>query len=73
MFRLFKPIGIIVSGFIFFSACKVNKNGTSSNSSSQNAATKATPAKPVKKAPYHAAETRLLDVQHMDLAIRFDY
>lgn len=73
MFRLFKPIGIIVSGFIFFSACKVNKNGTSSNSSSQNAATKATPAKQVKKAPYHAAETRLLDVQHMDLAVRFDY
>lgn len=73
MFRLFKPIGIIVSGFILFSACKVNKNSASSNNSSQTAAAKAVAEKPVKKAPYRAAETRLLDVEHMDLAVRFDY
>lgn len=72
MFRSFKPIGIILGGLVFISACKVNKNNTSSNNSSQNAPVK-TSLKPVKKAPYRATETRLLDIQHMDLAVRFDY
>lgn len=73
MFTLLKPIGIIVSGFILFSACKVNKNNTSSNSGSQTPVTKAPPAKQPKKLPYRPAETRLLDVEHMSLAVRFDY
>lgn len=72
MFRLYKPLGTLLCGLACITACKVNKNNTSSNPSANNPAS-ASSARPVKKPPYHATETLTLDVIHMDLAVAFDY
>lgn len=61
---------MLLSGFI---ACKVNKNSTSSKNNINTKTTPVLAAKPPVLGPYQASATRSTDIEHMNLAVRFDY
>jgi aminopeptidase N len=73
MFKLLKPIGLVVSGLLLIPACKVNKNEAVSNNITQNNFMPPVVIKPNDTAPLRRTETQSLDIEHMDLEVSFNY
>jgi aminopeptidase N len=61
---------LLLAGFI---ACKVSKNKSSSKNNIKQVIAPQVTVKPITNGPYQAAATRSTDIEHMNLAVRFDY
>lgn len=72
MLRFTKTILGICALIIGFEACKINKKGSTANTGSQQLPqVTVKPAKP--KPPYRPTEKRSIDIEHMKLAVSFNY
>ena len=61
------------AGTVIITACKVNKNQSSTKNNIQNAVVAPVSIKPMVKGPYREAAPRVVDIEHMSLAVNFNY
>jgi len=73
MISINKTYLLAVASAITITACKVNKNSSSSNNPIQKSELSAVTVRPVVKGPYRETTERHIDLEHMKLAVSFNY
>lgn len=73
MISINKTYLLALAFMVTITACKVNKNTSASNTPTQKSVINTVTIKPIVKGPYRETAERHVDLEHMKLAVRFNY
>ncbi len=73
MISINKTFLTAILGSIIFTACKVNKNNASKNTQLKNTTLNTVTVRPTVKSPYRETVAKQIDLEHMQLAVGFNY